>query len=177
MQDKTLPKKTTRMQQYRVIADHARALSFAIADGAVPANDGRGYVLRRILRRGVRYGQDVLKAPPGFFQKMVPGERRCCLPSSGVKLPSRLLVQYSLVISILVCKLFLNKARMVQQISRTGKRSIAVVESIKYYICICICVHFSLSLFRRGFRVDSTTDTRSDTYPVHCTCVCVSTTY
>ncbi|CAM9674575.1 unnamed protein product [Ectocarpus sp. 12 AP-2014] len=57
---------------YRVVADHARALSFAITDGAVPANDGRGYVLRRILRRAVRYGQDVLKAPPGFFQKIVP---------------------------------------------------------------------------------------------------------
>lgn len=64
------PKSTT----CRVVADHARALTFAITDGAVPANDGRGYVLRRILRRAVRYGQDVLGAPPGFFQKMVPGE-------------------------------------------------------------------------------------------------------
>ena len=64
------PKSTTG----RVVADHARALTFAITDGAVPANDGRGYVLRRILRRAVRYGQDVLGAPPGFFQKMVPGE-------------------------------------------------------------------------------------------------------
>jgi alanyl-tRNA synthetase len=57
---------------YRATADHARALCFALADGAVPNNEGRGYVLRRILRRAARYGQQILKCEPGFFAQLVP---------------------------------------------------------------------------------------------------------
>jgi alanyl-tRNA synthetase len=56
---------------YRVIADHVRTMTFAITDGAVPGNEGRNYVLRRILRRAVRYGTQILKAESGFLSKLV----------------------------------------------------------------------------------------------------------
>lgn len=63
---------TLKDTAYRAVADHARTMSFALADGAVPNNEGRGYVLRRILRRATRYGQQILKAEPGFFVKIIP---------------------------------------------------------------------------------------------------------
>ena len=57
---------------YRVLADHARTITIAICDGGMPDNVGRGYVLRRILRRAVRYAVEKLNAKPGFFASLVP---------------------------------------------------------------------------------------------------------
>ena len=58
---------------YRVVADHIRLLTFSMADGAVPNNDGRGYVLRRVLRRGVRYARKYFNAEIGsFFSQILP---------------------------------------------------------------------------------------------------------
>ncbi|MCX9155294.1 alanine--tRNA ligase [Niveibacterium sp. 24ML] len=55
----------------KVLADHIRACSFLIADGVIPGNAGRGYVLRRIIRRAIRHGYK-LGARAAFFHKMVP---------------------------------------------------------------------------------------------------------
>lgn len=69
---------------YRVVADHTRLLTFAIADGGVPNNVGRGYVVRRVLRRGARYARKYFETEIGdFFSKIVP----CLVDQMGDMFP------------------------------------------------------------------------------------------
>jgi alanyl-tRNA synthetase len=56
----------------RVISDHVRAVAFSIADGQLPGNSGAGYVIRRILRRAIRYGFTFLNKKEPFIHKLVP---------------------------------------------------------------------------------------------------------
>ncbi|QDV89270.1 Alanine--tRNA ligase [Phycisphaerae bacterium RAS2] len=71
-QDSNLKPQVFKDVAYRVVADHLRTLTFAITDGASPSNEGRGYVLRRILRRAVRYGRQYLGTSKPFLCELIP---------------------------------------------------------------------------------------------------------
>jgi len=74
---------------YRVVADHVRTLTFALSDGGVPNNVGRGYVLRRILRRGARYARKKLGVNIGsFFSSLMPTVVEHMVPSFRTRMLS-----------------------------------------------------------------------------------------
>jgi len=70
--DKEYGKKETWDISMRVVADHVRAVSFSIADGQLPSNNKAGYVIRRILRRAIRYGYTFLEMNEPFIYRLVP---------------------------------------------------------------------------------------------------------
>ncbi|MFZ2269133.1 MAG: alanine--tRNA ligase [Azonexus sp.] len=79
----------------KVLADHIRACSFLIADGVIPGNEGRGYVLRRIIRRAIRHGYK-LGARAAFFNKMVPD----LIAEMGSAYPELVQNQYKVVATL-----------------------------------------------------------------------------
>ncbi len=75
---------------FRVIADHVRTLCIAISDGVTPSNTGRGYVLRRLLRRAVRYGRQFLGLADPYLGELAPTVAdiyRDIFPETGQRLP------------------------------------------------------------------------------------------
>ncbi len=76
------PVRTKGAASLRIIADHARAATFLISDGVQPANEGRGYVLRKILRRGIRHGRLLGQEQPFMFEmvKAVRDEMKVAYP-------------------------------------------------------------------------------------------------
>ncbi|WP_258240642.1 alanine--tRNA ligase [Pseudidiomarina homiensis] len=98
----------------RVIADHIRSCSFLIADGVQPSNEGRGYVLRRIIRRAVRHG-NMLGAHGTFFHKLVPA----LLEQMGVAYPE--LVDKEKIIADALL-------REEEQFGKTLERGLAILQ-------------------------------------------------
>ena len=73
---------STRDRALRILADHSRAMTFLIADGVVPSNEDRGYVLRRVMRRAIQQGR-ALELAPGFLRAL----RRARARADGRRLP------------------------------------------------------------------------------------------
>ena len=101
-------------QSLRVIADHIRSCSFLIADGAMPSNEGRGYVLRRIIRRAVRHGHKLGARQP-FFHQLVAS-----LADEMGAAYSELMTQLPVIQKVLLVE--------EEQFARTLERGLAILD-------------------------------------------------
>ena len=98
----------------RVIADHIRSCAYLIADGVMPSNEGRGYVLRRIIRRAVRHG-NILGAKSAFFYQLVPTLAKAMGQAGEILMQKQAHIQKAL------------KAEE-EQFARTLERGLALLE-------------------------------------------------
>ena len=122
----------------RVISDHLRAIAFAIADGQLPSNTGAGYVIRRILRRAVRYGYSFLGFKEAFIYKLLP-----ILEDQMGKYFPELNKQKTLIEKVMVEeeKSFLNTLstgiqmldKLVEEVSSKGYKTIKGNEAFELY--------------------------------------------
>ncbi|KAG2270363.1 hypothetical protein Bca52824_064918 [Brassica carinata] len=145
---------------YRVVADHIRTLSFAIADGSRPGNEGREYVLRRILRRAVRYGKEILKAEEGFFNGLVSSVIRVMGDVfTELKELEKKITEIIKEEEASFCK---TLAKGIEKFRKDGQsvqgntlKTVRAFVLFSKYICSCLC-RMLLSYGRHGFPIDLT---------------------
>lgn len=122
----------------RVIADHCRTISFAIADGQLPSNIKAGYVIRRILRRAVRYGYTFLKLREPFLYRLLP----CLIQTMGKAYPE-LIAQEKLISKVIFEeeKSFLKTLETginllnskIEKTKQSGSKTISGVDAFTLY--------------------------------------------
>ncbi len=147
---------------FRVIADHARAAAMLIADGVIPSNEGRGYVLRRIIRRALRYARR-LEIKPGFFYQVaqqVPYSLEPYFPSDDRKgQVGRLLQQVLLIEELQFSKtMSVGADRVGEAISearRRGETTLSAAAAFRLYDTHGVPLELIEEIsFDEGVRVD-----------------------
>ncbi len=139
----------------RVIADHIRACSFLIVDGVLPSNEGRGYVLRRIIRRALRHGYMLGMRDPFFFKMVAP-----LVEEMGAAYPE-LSAKRSLVEKALLAEeerfgeTLENGMKVFDEVASKAKKQIAGADAFRLYDTYGFPVDLTADIAReRGLSVD-----------------------